>query len=83
MDITKKTVTSSERLQLIGLTTLAARVNAQQSELIRAAAAIIGEGEDNEIGYGSDLISQAGFQGDPVNDVDRTLRHMEIEVRDA
>lgn len=78
---TTRTITEDQRLQAIGLITLAAEVNAEYRRLTIALAGVVGEPADKYGWYGlvDDAISEAGDRP-AVQTVTRLLREMGIEV---
>lgn len=80
---TERAISAGQRVALIGLVTIAARLNAEVERVVRTAAEIVGEAED---GYGyfgliSDLIMEAGT-ADAEAHVDRILTNLKIVVED-
>lgn len=73
----KATITPNERLQLIGLLTLAGRYSAQALEVERATKALLDVPEE-DFGHVSDAIYDDGSR-----DADRLLERLGVKVEEV
>lgn len=74
-DTQTKTITEADRLTLIGLATVAERLNEQLRLIVLTARTMTG---DKEYGHTEDMIYAPA--GPPVEAVDRALKNMGISV---
>lgn len=75
----KPSISAAQRLQLIGLLTLAGEHNSIISELAEASADITGEIERN--GHSADVIYEARRESNHARALDVKLKYLKIRVR--